>query len=192
MLTVTFPCGHVRWTLVTAFAFLISRSAAGVRVRSLLPYLSQRHKRMEIARQEKYSLGVFITVFLWTHCILLLERFLNDFHWGHRKTFFCMHPNCVNKQQKHSLIKLLSRTSLLSKKVKAWNVISWALASLAEARSFDPENKISTPPVKALTLSLADVTVSSRGVTSSCVQWGLQRNKQSQWWSSEEMKILKW
>lgn len=47
-LAVTPPTTPPRVCLVTSDAFLISGRAAGIRVRSFHPYLSQRHKRTEI------------------------------------------------------------------------------------------------------------------------------------------------
>lgn len=57
-------------------AFLISKSAAGMRVRWLLHYLSSRHERMEIGKWEKYSPGV--------SSMLLLEVFTNSSFRGRR------------------------------------------------------------------------------------------------------------
>lgn len=57
-------------------AFLISKSAAGMRVRWLLHCLSSRHERMEIGKWEKYSPGV--------SSMLLLEVFTNSSLRGRR------------------------------------------------------------------------------------------------------------
>lgn len=75
--TLTFPRGPVtgppRQPLL---AFLISKSAAGMRVRWLLHYLSSRHERMEIGKWEKYSPDV--------SSMLLLEVFTNSSLRGRR------------------------------------------------------------------------------------------------------------
>lgn len=63
VLSATFLRGPVRWTLITSSAFLISESVTRARVRSLLPYLSQRHRRTEIGKQEKTCPGVCSTRF---------------------------------------------------------------------------------------------------------------------------------
>lgn len=133
MLTVTFPCGPVRWTLITPLAFLISKRVAGVRVRSLPAYLSQRHKRMEAGREGKHSLG-HCNMFSRLYCAVLLVNFPIR---GKEKVLLTMHIKCLNKN--HDLLKVtLSRSSLLWTK---WQ----ALPSLSEDRSFGPENEISAP-----------------------------------------------
>lgn len=82
------------------------------------------------------------------------------------KFFFSMHINCLQQNTRFYSFK----NSSVVNKVKTQSGVFWALPSFSETRRFDPENEMSTPPVKALSLSLGDITVSNRGVKSCALE----------------------